>query len=299
MQTKLTGKDLMDREVIGKDGSKVGQVRQVYLNDDSGAPEWITVNTGWFGMHESFIPLAGARESDGAIQVSYDKSTIKDAPRIEADQHLNHDETGELYRYYGLQAPRGVASGREQAGDGRRQGRTDDQVERARMREAEAGRQEKRPVQSKTARDDVARTDAARAEVTRSEERLRVGTETRESGHVRLRKWVDTEQVSTTVPLIHEEVRVEREPLSGTADPNVELGPDEQEITLHEQRAVVNKETVPVERIRVSTEEVAEDQTVSGEVRKEHIEVVDETEGGRRTRGADDRRDPRTRGDGH
>ncbi|WP_067474058.1 DUF2382 domain-containing protein [Actinomadura hibisca] len=296
MQTKLTGKDLMDREVVGKDGSKVGQVRQVYLNDDSGAPEWITVNTGWFGMHESFIPLAGARESDGTIQVSYDKATIKDAPRIEADQHLDHDETNELYRYYGLQSPRAAAApGREQAGDARTRTRAAaEQPDRKSMRETDAGRAEnRRPAQGKTARGDVARA----AEVTRSEEQLRVGTETREAGHVRLRKWVDTEQVSTTVPLVHEEVRVEREPLSGTAEPGVELGNDEQEIILHEQRAVVNKETVPVERVRVSTEQVTEEQTVQGEVRREHVEVVDDTKDRPRPKDPNAKRDARNRDD--
>jgi uncharacterized protein (TIGR02271 family) len=112
--------------------------------------------------------------------------------------------------------------------------------------------------------------------MTRSEEQLRVGTETVEGGRARLRKYVVTENVSTTVPVSHEEVRVEREPITGanrdaalSGDP---ISEEEHEVTLRAERPVVAKEAVPVERVRLATETVTEDAAVSETVRKEQIE---------------------------
>ena len=115
--------------------------------------------------------------------------------------------------------------------------------------------------------------------MTRSEERMRVGTERVETGRARLRKYVVTENVTQTVPVSHEEVRIEREPIT---DANVDAATDgpaiseeEHEVVLHAERPVVAKETVPVERVRVDTETVTDQETVSGEVRKEQIDLDD------------------------
>jgi uncharacterized protein (TIGR02271 family) len=115
--------------------------------------------------------------------------------------------------------------------------------------------------------------------MTRSEEELRVGTEQREAGRVRLRKHVVTEQQQMTVPVSREEVRVEREPITeesrGAALDGPAISEDEHEVTLHEERPVVEKEARPVERVRLDTETVTDQETVGGEVRKEEIEVDD------------------------
>jgi len=115
------------------------------------------------------------------------------------------------------------------------------------------------------------------ASMVRSEERMHVGTERRESGRARLRKYVVTEQQEQTVPLRHEEVRLEREPITGAgrgADiSDTTISEEEREVTLHEERPVTEIETVPVERVRMTTEEFTEEQTVRGEVRKERIEA--------------------------
>jgi uncharacterized protein (TIGR02271 family) len=113
--------------------------------------------------------------------------------------------------------------------------------------------------------------------MTRSEERVRAGTEKVEAGRARLRKYVVTEQQQVTVPVSREEVRVEREPITeGNYDKAMDgpaLSEEEHEVVLTEERAVVNKETVPVERVRLSKEAVTENQTVSADVRKERIET--------------------------
>ena len=120
-------------------------------------------------------------------------------------------------------------------------------------------------------------TDAA---MTRSEERLNVGTETRETGRARLRKHVVTEQQQVTVPVSHEELRVEREPITdanrGDAYDGPAISEEEHEVTLRAERPVVSTETEAVERVRLGTETVRGEETVSGEVRKEEIEVDDD-----------------------
>lgn len=107
----------------------------------------------------------------------------------------------------------------------------------------------------------------------RSEERLAVDLETRESGRVKLHKHIDTEPVQQTVHVSHEEYQVERVPISGDDQVKGELADREQELVLHETRAVINKETVPVERVRLSVKKVEEDKTISDQLRKERIEI--------------------------
>src|SRR3954452_1106520 len=88
---------------VDNDGDKLGKVGQVFLDDQTGRPEWATVNTGLFGTHESFVPLAEATVSGGTLRVPYEKARVKDAPRVSAEQgHLSPDEEAELYRYYGV-----------------------------------------------------------------------------------------------------------------------------------------------------------------------------------------------------
>ncbi|MDO5737479.1 MAG: YsnF/AvaK domain-containing protein, partial [Propionibacteriaceae bacterium] len=110
--------------------------------------------------------------------------------------------------------------------------------------------------------------------MTLSEERVNVGTETRESGKVRLRKYVVTENVTKTVPVQHEEVRVERVPLDDDArGGHIDDDGAEVEVTLHEEKAVVDKDTVAVEEVRLGKETMTEEESVSTEVRKERLDT--------------------------
>ena len=120
-------------------------------------------------------------------------------------------------------------------------------------------------------------TDSA---MTRSEEELEVGTMRREAGRVRLRKYVVTENVQTTVPVQREEVRVEREPITdgnvgnvGNAMDGPAISEEEHEVVLHEEQPVVGTRTVPKERVRLDKDTHVEEETVTGEVRKEQIDV--------------------------
>ena len=93
---------LREATAFDPEGQKLGEVSQVYLDDSTGDPTWVTIRTGLFGTQESFVPLREATSRGGELHVAVDKATVKDAPRLEADGHLTPDEEQDLYRYYGI-----------------------------------------------------------------------------------------------------------------------------------------------------------------------------------------------------
>jgi uncharacterized protein (TIGR02271 family) len=250
------------RTMVDPAGDKLGTIDAVYLDDETGQPEWATVTSGLFAAKTAFVPLAQAQATGDAIQVPYHKDQVKAAPSMTADGQPSLDEEAELYRHYGLdysqhRSDSGLPAGeRDRDGDG-----VYDDVQ-----DTAVGRDTSGPT-----------TDHA---MTRSEEELRVGTETREAGRVRLRKYVTTETQQVTVPVQREEVRVEREPITDANLDAATSGPaiseEEHEVTLHEEEAVVEKRAVPRERVRLEKDTVTDERQLSEEIRKEQIEVDDQ-----------------------
>ena len=310
--------------VYSSDGEKIGKVGQIYLDDETGRPEWVSVNTGLFGFNESLVPLRDATLTDDRLDVAYSKDKVKDAPNVEADSHLDETEEDELYRYYGLSYGSGdvdagrtgvtgdwtgeqvdeaaLSSGTSQWSEG---AATDTPVSRgASDFTAPTGARTDRPVaagadtsatlgamagtsaasgSSEWTRDASERSSGAGDDaMTRSEEELQVGTEKVERGRARLRKYVTTEEQTVKVPVSREEVRVEREPITeGNTDKALsgpDISEDEHEVVLTEERPVVTTEAKPVERVRLEKETVTDEERVSGDVRKEHVEVDGEPE---------------------
>jgi uncharacterized protein (TIGR02271 family) len=264
--TNANVQELVGRTAVDPNGDKIGKIGQVYVDDQTGEPRWITVSTGLFGTKESFAPLYGSAQSGKDLQLAVTKDQVKDAPNLDADGHLEDNENDALYAHYAghlgtERAPTGqpADAGTDAATYGGDQRRTE-------------GQQQGRDTSGPT-------TDDA---MTRSEEQLHVGTEKVESGRARLRKYVVTEDVTTTVPVSHEEVRIDREPVTdanrGDALRGGDITEEEHEVTLHAERPVVEKETVPVERVRMSTDTVTDEQEVTEEVRKERIDTP-ETDG--------------------
>jgi uncharacterized protein (TIGR02271 family) len=254
------------RTMVDPAGDKLGTIDAIYLDDQTGQPEWATVTSGLFSARTAFVPLAQAQDTGGSVQVPYDKDQVKDAPSMEADGQLSQDDEAELYRHYGLDysehrsdsgLPAGIAGQGIDSRDRNGDGIYDD------VQDSAVGRDTSGPT-----------TDDA---MTRSEEELRVGTESRERGRARLRKHVTTEQQTVTVPVQREEVRVEREPITDANLDAATSGPaiseEEHEVTLREEEVVVDKRAVPKERVRLDTETVTDERQISEEVRKEHIEV--------------------------
>jgi uncharacterized protein (TIGR02271 family) len=246
--------------MVDRAGDKLGTIDAIYLDDETGQPEWATVTSGLFTAKTAFVPLAQAQDIGDSVQVPHDKQQVKTAPSMEADGQLSQDEEAELYRHYGLdysehRSDSGLPTGT--AGQGIDQ-RDRDDVDRDTV-----GRDVSGPA-----------TDDA---MTRSEEELTVGTESRERGRARLRKHVTTETQQVTVPVQREELRVEREPITDANLDAATSGPaiseEEHEVTLHEETPVVEKRAVPRERVRLDTETVTEERQVAEEVRKEQIDV--------------------------
>jgi uncharacterized protein (TIGR02271 family) len=261
---KVIGQDMVnqlyDCQVVDPSGEKIGAVKRVWLDGSTGDPLWASVHTGLFGLKESFVPLQRAELHDDQLQVPVNKDQVKDSPRIEATHdQMTDEEQAALYRHYGF-GPQATAT--EQT----RQRRPGSSLQP----EEYPGRRRDQRGDARSTRDDA---------MTRSEERLKVGTEEVESGKVRLVKHVVTEQQQVQVPVSHEEVRLEREPVTdanrGAAMRGEDIGEAEHEVTLHAEKPVVSKETEPVERVRLAKEKVTDTETVSGTVRKEQIDLED------------------------
>ncbi|WP_424224629.1 PRC-barrel domain-containing protein [Brooklawnia sp.] len=94
--------DLFNSDVVDVNGNKIGSIGQVYLDDQTGQPSWVTVKTGWFGLKETFVPLEQAVVTEGTITVPYTEEKVKEAPRVDPDKHLDADEEAQLYAYYGI-----------------------------------------------------------------------------------------------------------------------------------------------------------------------------------------------------
>ena len=253
------------QNVVADDGSKLGKIEDIYLDEDTGKPEWLAVKTGMFGSNISFIPLAEASGASDPIRVPYSKSQVKDAPHAEPDGALSQEEEARLYRHYGLDysesasdsgLPTGVTSGQRPATSG-----------------------DPTPKGTRgVAGNDVSGPETDDA-MTRSEEQLRVGTRQQDAGRVRMRKYIVTENVQTAVPVSRERARVTREPITDANWDAAHDGPEiteaEHEVTLHAETPVVSKEVVAKERVRLAKDVTTEQVRVDETVRKEVIEQVD------------------------
>ncbi len=258
----MIGQDMVNRlydcQVVDPRGEKIGAVKRVWLDGRTGDPLWASVHTGLFGLKESFVPLQRAELRDDQLRVPVDKEQVKESPRIEATHdHMTDEEQAALYRHYGF----GPQGGGTRQPPQRRPGSS-------MQPEEYPGRGKGNRGEPRSTREDA---------MTRSEERLKAGTERVETGKVRLVKHVVTEQQQVQVPVTHEEVRLEREPVTDANREDALRGQDiteaEHEVTLHADKPVVEKETVPVERVRLAKEEVSDTETVSGTVRKEQIDL--------------------------
>ncbi|WP_131104068.1 DUF2382 domain-containing protein [Ornithinimicrobium sufpigmenti] len=305
--------ELYSAQVVTQDGEKLGGVGQVYLDDHTGEPSWISVKTGWFGTNESLVPLDGADLTEGTVRVVPTKDVIKDAPNVDADAHLSAEDQDALFRYYegaGINVSRygddfagtttgtgtGTTTGTT-AGMGTGTGGTGD-------RDAAVGdvmgHQGVHAEGHTTSGDvgtgvtgtagtagmgtgdadlhrDTGTTDDG--SMTLHEERVAVGTQQVETGRVRLRKHVVTEQENVTVPVQREEVEIVREPVApGEVDTDGGLHDETAEVTLHEERPVIEKDVVATERVGLDKETVTDEQQVVTDVSREEVDV--EREGG-------------------
>ena len=260
---------LRDGDLYSVDGEKIGSIEEIYLDDRTNEPEWATVNTGLFGTSQSFVPLSGATVTDDGLTVQYSKDQIKDAPRVDAGEHLGVDQEQELYRYYGVdgQGAEGVATDRTDVAAGTAVAGTAGAAGHVGDRDERAG------ADGDIADRDTADRDAD-ATMVRHEEHLNVGTEREETGRARLRKYVDEEEQTVSVPVETESAHVVRRPVDGeVVSDGKAFQEQEVEVDLESERPVVSKETVAVEEVGLEKETHTENVQVSDSVRSERIEV--------------------------
>jgi stress response protein YsnF len=262
-------------------GAKIGTVEHFYVDDRTGAPSWVALITGLFGTRQSIVPAVDATFADGGLRLPVSADAVKSAPHLTGD-HLSPDDEAELRRHYGTGTgtetrsevpvtPPGPA-------DVRAETPVDDAAPTVQI-PTEPTRPPAEPPRPPAVDDHGA--------MTRSEEQLVVGTERVAATRARLVKYVVTEEVQITVPIRREEIRVEQVPLDAPDDgPGESLLTDQSagttaasglpsEIILHTERPVVSVEVVPTERVRLRTELVQGQETVTEQVQREQI-VVDE-----------------------
>ena len=241
--------------VYDSQNDKIGNVEEIFYDEGTDQPEWIGIGTGFFGTKRVLVPVQGARLDNDGYYVNYTKAQVKDAPDVDSDE-ISQDLERELYSYYGID----LSQSRSDTVLPEGSGGTMSTGTTTSTRDMDVDR----PVERD--RDN---------QLVRSEEELRVGKRETEAGHVRLRKWVETEPVEASVELRRETAHVHREeinqPVSGAR-----IGEQEIDVELRAEEAVVQKQVVAKERVSLEKDVEVETRTVSDQVRKERVEIEGE-----------------------
>jgi uncharacterized protein (TIGR02271 family) len=268
-------------EVSDQSGSKIGKVDDLFVNE-SDQPEYIGVKMGFLGMSSTLIPweLVTPDESSGSLTVATDKETAKNGPAFDDDREITPEFENQVYSYYGLSSSSGTEDSgsygsyySEQSTDAGTVGPG------MSMGDTETGEFREHAVTDEGVNqshgDDLEDEDELR--VQRTEEELRAGTTEREAGSVQVRKRVRTDREQIEVPTRREEVSVERVPVEEGTATEAQIGEDEVSIPVTEEEVVVEKRPVAKEEIRVRKDVVEDTEVVEEDVRREEVDVDDQT----------------------
>ena len=289
-------KDLFNATAYDKDGEKLGDVNEVFVDDQSGQPTFVEVNHGLFGMNSSLVPLRGHDFSGDDLKLGFSKDRIKDAPDFDSDKPLTPEAQSDIFKHYGLDNAHDVTDYKDSNLDSKRDVQAGADKEHNLTAGAGAAGAGVAGAHADEKKADTHTTDAAATErkagvaddaaaartnndgeLIRSEEQLNVNKERVATGEARLRKYVVTDTESVEVPVEREEVRVERTPINAEDAKNyngsISGDSEEASVTLHEERVNVNKETVPVEKINLKKDTVRDTETHTEELRKEQIDT--------------------------
>jgi uncharacterized protein (TIGR02271 family) len=268
-------------EVYDQSGSKIGTIDDLFV-DENDQPEYIGVKMGFLGTSSTLIPWEAVSSTDDEgrnVTVATDKETAKNGPAFDDDREITPEFENEVYSYYGLSRSSGsetsgsygsyysdntdagtvgsgMSMGDTESGEFREHALTDEGVSQSRG-------------------DDLADEDELR--VQRTEEELRAGTREREAGALNVRKRVRTDREQIEVPTRHEEVTVERVPVSEGTASEAQIGDDEVSIPVTEEEVVVEKRPVAKEEVRIRKDVVEDMEVVEEDVRREEIDVDDQT----------------------
>lgn len=304
---------LHGRTVYASDGAKLGKVDDI-LTDGVGHPQYLEVKTGWFGGKRHAIPVDRIDLVEDEVHVPFTKDELGSAPTFAEGEPIDYERERALGAHYGHDV-REWDDADAMAGEDLSRGPTPrtrhpeggvDDVQdttqgptpetRRAMRSTEAdpaaagepasdpatrgrirGNQDDGSLRGAAGpASDGGRDDA----MTRSEEELSIGKSRRDAGRVRLRKWVETDMVTKTVPVERERARIEREPITEANRDRAMSGPElseaEHEMVLSEEEVEVTKRTVPKERVRLGKEAEVDQREVRADLRRERIELEDD-----------------------
>ncbi|SDM41744.1 Sporulation protein YlmC, PRC-barrel domain family [Streptomyces wuyuanensis] len=104
MQTDIDPRSLIGRKAFDRNGTRIGTVDEVYLDDATGVPEWAAVRTGLFSR-DAFVPLEPSELEGDGLHIPFDRALIKDAPDFGVGRHLSPEQELQLYHHYGLDLP--------------------------------------------------------------------------------------------------------------------------------------------------------------------------------------------------
>jgi uncharacterized protein (TIGR02271 family) len=261
---------------------KIGNVDDLFV-DENDQPEYIGVKMGFLGMSSTLIPMDMVRVNDQRqlVEVAADKDYVKDGPTFDDDKEITPEYEQQVYSYYGLSH----SSGAEGAGSygsyySEQSSEAGTVGPGMSMGDTETGEFREHPLTdegvNQSRGDDLQDEDELR--VQRTEEELRAGTTEREAGAVQVRKRVRTDREQVEVPTRHEEVSVERVPVSEGSATEAQIGDDEVSIPVTEEEVVVEKRPVAKEEVRIRKDVVEDTEVVEEDVRREEVEVDDQTE---------------------
>jgi uncharacterized protein (TIGR02271 family) len=269
-------------EVYDQSGSKIGKVDDLFV-DESDQPEYIGVKMGFLGTSSTLIPwgaISSVYDEGRNVTVATDKETAKNSPAFDDDREITPEFENEVYSYYGLSRSSGSESGNGSYGsyysDDTDAGTVGPGMS---MGDTESGEFREHVVTdegvNQSQGDDLEDEDELR--VQRTEEELAAGTREREAGALNVRKRVRTDREQIEVPTRHEEVTVERVPVSEGTATEAQIGDDEVSIPVTEEEVVVEKRPVAKEEVRIRKDVVEDTELVEDDVRREEIDVDDQT----------------------
>jgi uncharacterized protein (TIGR02271 family) len=282
--------------VVDDSGSKIGKVDDLFL-DENDQPEYFGVKMGFLGTSSTLIPadITTIDNEQGFVEVSQSKDSVKNGPAFDDDREITPEYENEVRSYYGLGAvdsteDRGTYGDYEGSETGEHSGAGTTESTTAgtvgsgmSMGDTETGEfREHDRNQEGLSQPGSDLEDEDELRVQRSEEELRAGTREREAGAMKVRKRVRTDREQIEVPTKHEEVSVERVPVEGEAT-EAQIGEDEVTVPVTEEEVVVDKRAVAKEEVRLRKDVVEDTEVVEEDVRREEVEVEDDTERGSST----------------
>jgi uncharacterized protein (TIGR02271 family) len=263
--------------VYDQDYEKIGKVDDLFV-DENDSPEYLGVKMGFLGTRSTLIPFQMARVNDErqVIEVAAEKETVKNGPTFDDDREITPDFENEVYSYFGLEHTNGT-DGRGAYSDyyGEETGSTGPCMAMGDTETGEFREHDRESEGLSQPGSDLEDEDELR--VQRTEEELRAGTHEREAGSMKVRKRVRTDREQIEVPTRREEVTVERVPVEGEAS-EAEIGDDEVRMPVTEEEVVVEKRPVAKEEVRIRKDVVEDTEVVEEDVRREEVDVEDETE---------------------